>query len=132
MLCICYESLLFWKQILNCVFSTSVFSILIVFELPSLLCICYESLLFWKQILYCVFSTSKMIHSSYTFDSNGIIMLLLVLRYMILNKFFKLNHLNLQKGFLVLRELIIFVILSPRTRIQRIHTILIVFELPSL
>ena len=30
------ESLLFWKQILNCVFSTSVFSILIVFELPSL------------------------------------------------------------------------------------------------
>ena len=32
----------------------------------------------------------------------------------------------------MLRELIIFVILSPRTRIQRIHTILIVFELPSL
>ena len=32
----------------------------------------------------------------------------------------------------MLRELIIFVILSPRTRIQRIHTILIVFELPNL
>ena len=30
------------------------------------------------------------------------------------------------------RELIIFVILSLRTRIQRIHTILIVFELPNL
>ena len=30
------------------------------------------------------------------------------------------------------RELIIFVILSPRTSIQRTHTILIVFELPSL
>ena len=32
----------------------------------------------------------------------------------------------------MLRELIIFVILSPRTSIQRMHTILIVFELPSL
>ena len=32
----------------------------------------------------------------------------------------------------MLRELIIFVILSPRTRIQRIHIILIVFELPNL
>ena len=59
-------------------------------------------------------------------------MLLLVLRYMIFNNFFKLSHLNFQKGILVLRELIIFIILSPRTRIQRIHTILIVFEFPSL
>ena len=32
----------------------------------------------------------------------------------------------------MLRERIIFVILSPRTRIQRIHIILMVFELPSL
>ena len=32
----------------------------------------------------------------------------------------------------MLREVIIFVILSPRTSMQRIHTILIVFELPSL
>ena len=59
--------------------------------------------------------------SSYTLDSNGIIMLLLILRYMILNIFFfKFNHLNLKKGNLVLRELIIFVILSPRTRKQRV------------
>ena len=32
----------------------------------------------------------------------------------------------------MLHELIIFVILSPRTSIQRIHTFLIVFEVPSL
>ena len=32
----------------------------------------------------------------------------------------------------MLRELIIFVLLSLRTSIQRIHTILIVFQLPSL
>ena len=32
----------------------------------------------------------------------------------------------------MLRELIIFVILSPSTSMQRIHTILIVFEFPSL